>query len=336
MTRYSAVIAAALVIASAATATGQDIAARVRQVGDGTVRLTFASKPGVCGDGETYVSTRGWSDDDRGRTIFRESRGGGYNITTGSGDWNHNWRDCEEGPVRVALDVDDGQVVEVHTYVGKAWRNGDAAMLVSTRAAVAYLLQVAETNNSRAGKRVLTPIILADSVNPAPDLVRIAKKPGVPRETRKSAIFWAGQIGNAGTTREIATLIDDADREVGKSALFAISQQKNDESARTLIAAARNTGLDTEVRKSAVFWLGQVASDRATAGLKDMLSDENTEVKKSAVFALSQMRTDKSVDALIEIARTSKDREVRKSALFWLGQSNDPKALALFEELLLK
>ena len=67
-----------------------------------------------------------------------------------------------------------------------------------------------------------------------------------------------------------------------------------------------------------------------------MISDENTEVKKSAVFALSQMKTDKSVDALIEIARTSKDREVRKSALFWLGQSNDPRAIRLFEEILLK
>ena len=46
-------------------------------------------------------------------------------------------------------------------------------------------------------------------VNPAPDLLRIAKNQNAPRETRKSAIFWAGQIGNAGTAREIATLIDD-------------------------------------------------------------------------------------------------------------------------------
>jgi HEAT repeat protein len=85
-----------------------------------------------------------------------------------------------------------------------------------------------------------------------------------------------------------------------------------------------------------VFWLGQVASDRATAGLKEMVGDENTEVKKAAVFALSQMKTENSINALMDLARNSKDREVRKSALFWLGQSNDPRALALFEEILLK
>lgn len=332
MTRYTAV-AAALVLASASNAAAQDIASRVRQVGNGTVRLTFAAKPGVCGDGESYISTRGLSDDARGRTIFRDYRGS-YSITTGSND-SDNFRNCEEGPLRVALEVSNGQVTDVHSYVGKSWGRADAIQ-VSAPVAARYLLQLAETNPTRAGKRALTPVILADSIEPAADLVRLAKNRNAPRETRKSAVFWAGQIGDASIVRDISTLINDSDEEVGKGALFAISQQKNDEAARTLLIAARDKNLSTEVRKSAVFWLGQTASDRATAGLRDMISDENTEVKKSAVFALSQMKTDKSVDALIEIARTSKDREVRKSALFWLGQSNDPKALALFEEILLK
>ena len=332
MTRYTA-IAAALVLASAASAAAQDIGARVRQVGTGTVRLTFASQPGVCGDGESYISTRGWNEDGHGRTIFRESRGS-YNITTGSTD-NVRWRDCEEGPLRVALDVSNGQVTDIHTYVGKSWGSQEA-MQVSARSAVSYLLQLAESNSGRAGKRALTPVILADSVDPAPDLIRLARNRSVQRETRKSAVFWAGQIGDASIVREIGTLVQDGDQEVAKSALFAISQQKNDDAARALISAARDRNLPGEVRKSAVFWLGQTASDRATQGLKEMISDENTEVRKSAVFALSQMKTDKSMDALIDLARNSKDREVRKSALFWLGQSNDPRALALFEEILLK
>jgi hypothetical protein len=334
MTRYSAVLAA-LVIASAADATAQDIATRVRQVNNGTVRLTFAAKPGVCGDGETFIATSGWSADDHvRRTIFRDSRGG-FSITTGDGNWG-DARDCVEGPLRVALDVENGQVTDVHSYVGQSWPAGTEAVTVSARAAVGYLLRLAETGLAHSGKRALTPVILADSVQPAPDLLRIARNTNVPRETRKSAIFWAGQIGNTGAVREIAALITDRDEEIAKSAVFAISQERDDEAARTLIGAARNRELPTEVRKSAVFWLGQVASDRATEGLKDMIKDENTEVKKSAVFALSQMKTEKSIAALIDLARTSKDREVRKSALFWLGQSNDPRAIALFEEILLK
>ena len=38
--------------------------------------------------------------------------------------------------------------------------------------------------------------------------------------------------------------------------------------------------------------------------------------------------------ALIQIARSNRDPEVRKKAFFWLGQTGDPRALALFEEVL--
>jgi len=39
---------------------------------------------------------------------------------------------------------------------------------------------------------------------------------------------------------------------------------------------------------------------------------------------------------LIAVAKTNKDSEIRKKALFWLGQSNDPRAIDLFEQLLTK
>jgi HEAT repeat protein len=59
-------------------------------------------------------------------------------------------------------------------------------------------------------------------------------------------------------------------------------------------------------------------------------------VKKQAVFALSQRRNGEAVQALIQVARNNRDPEVRRTALFWLGQTNDPRAVALFEEILLK
>jgi len=55
---------------------------------------------------------------------------------------------------------------------------------------------------------------------------------------------------------------------------------------------------------------------------------------QEAIFALSQRSPDEGVPALIRIARTSKDSELRKTAPFWLGQSEDPRALDLFEEIL--
>ena len=60
------------------------------------------------------------------------------------------------------------------------------------------------------------------------------------------------------------------------------------------------------------------------------------DVREQAVFALSQRPHDEGVPALIRIAREKADPELRKKAIFWLGQSDDPRALALFEELLTK
>ena len=105
-----------------------------------------------------------------------------------------------------------------------------------------------------------------------------------------------------------------------------------------LVALARDGSVTTRVRDQSVFWLGQAAGDAATKDLTDLAVDDSVdhEVRKQAVFALSRQPRDVGVPALIQIARTNRDREVRRSAFFWLGQTHDPRAVALFEEILTK
>jgi len=85
-----------------------------------------------------------------------------------------------------------------------------------------------------------------------------------------------------------------------------------------------------------VFWLGQAAEAAVDRALDSIAGDTGTdrEVRKQAVFALSQRSSEEAVPALIRVARTSPDPELRRTALFWLGQSNDPRAVDLFEEIL--
>jgi HEAT repeat protein len=91
------------------------------------------------------------------------------------------------------------------------------------------------------------------------------------------------------------------------------------------------------VRGQALFWLAQKAGRRAAAAIRDAINDDpETEVKRRAVFALSQLPKEEGIPQLIQVARTNRNPAVRKQAVFWLGQSNDPRALAFFEELLLK
>lgn len=105
-----------------------------------------------------------------------------------------------------------------------------------------------------------------------------------------------------------------------------------------LLSLAKDAPRPRAVRRSAVFWLGQAAGEAAVEGLTGLISepDEDVEVKKSAIFALFQLRHGGGVEPLIQIARSNPDPRLRKQAIFWLGQSDDPRAIALFEELLTK
>jgi HEAT repeats len=42
------------------------------------------------------------------------------------------------------------------------------------------------------------------------------------------------------------------------------------------------------------------------------------------------------VPLLIQVVRNNKNPAVRKRAIFWLGQTNDPRAVQFFEEVLLR
>src|SRR3954447_3454774 len=104
----------------------------------------------------------------------------------------------------------------------------------------------------------------------------------------------------------------------------------------TLLQLARNPRAAEDTRRQAVFWLGHAAGVQATRGLDSIVRDGGGEldVRKQAVFALSQRPADESVPALIRIVHTSREPEIVRTALFWLGQSDDPRALALFEDIL--
>ena len=76
-----------------AIAEAQSLSSRVAAVGSGTVRLSFASQDGVCGNGRGSISICRAD----GRSTYTES------ATRGRRD---EWEDeCEPGPVRLALDV---------------------------------------------------------------------------------------------------------------------------------------------------------------------------------------------------------------------------------------
>ncbi len=251
----------------AGPAAAQRLATRIAAARDGTVRLSFAARPGVCGNGRNVIALDcAGGTCGRHRMMFDESYEG-----------DEVAYDCEPGSVRISLTVRSGRVQSLRTYVGGRWVTppGPGVTdlgIVSPLDATAFLLEFARGADGRVGQDAILPATLADSVMVWPALLQIARAERVPSRTRRQAVFWLGQAAGAAATRGLADLVDDG--------------------------------------------------------------DVNHDVKEQAVFALSQQPHDAGVPALIRIARSHPDGGVRRKAIFWLGQSGDPRALALFEELL--
>ena len=134
----------------------------------------------------------------------------------------------------------------------------------------------------------------------------------------------------------LLTLAAQASDEAGAELVTAASFADSAVVWPRLLRMARDRGIGQETRRQAVFWLSQAAGEEATRGLSSLVDDTggDIEVRKHAVFALSQRPPDEGVPALIHIARSHRHPELRKQALFWLGQSEDPRAISLFEDIL--
>lgn len=147
-----------------------------------------------------------------------------------------------------------------------------------------------------------------------------------------------GHVPNQQAADYLIDLVRTERSTVAKEAIMPLTIIDEVEVWPALLRVARDNNRHQEVRKSAVFWLGQMAAEQITGSLRDVAEDDqmDREVREAAIFALSQRPREEGVPALIRIVRTSRDPKLRKNALFWLGQSNDPRALDLIEELLSK
>jgi HEAT repeats len=255
-------VAAALLSLWASVGAGAQSAgalgAQIDRVRTGTVRMTFAARDGVCGNGMSWYRTRS----------------GSFSGTVINGNWS-GARDvdasCERGPVRLVIVRKDGETTELRSYVGGTWKADTGITdLGNVRAAdaVAYLLRLAENAPAKPARSAISAATLADSVDAAPVLLRIAKDESRPNDVRSSALNWLGEVVGdkvASTLDSIA--YETGDREVRKQAIFAMSRRPADESIPALLKMAE-TLPDRELRKTAVFWLAQSRDPRAISWME--------------------------------------------------------------------
>jgi HEAT repeat protein len=156
-----------------------------------------------------------------------------------------------------------------------------------------------------------------------------------PETLRSKTSFWLGNARGAAGVEALKRMAkNDPSQKVREQVTFALSQSSEKDALDELVRMAKEDQT-AQVRGQALFWLAQKAGQRAVGAITEAIeNDPDTEVKKKAVFALSQLPKDQGVPLMIQVASNNKNPAVRKQAMFWLGQSNDPRALAFFEQIL--
>lgn len=162
-----------------------------------------------------------------------------------------------------------------------------------------------------------------------------AERTDIPGELRAHAIFWISQnpdSGGAEYLMELYPRLDD--EELKERTIFGISQSPSPEGRAWLLERARDASESIEIRKTSVFWVGQMGGLRA-ADLEDLYTTlDDVEMKEQVIFVASQSSESEAVDFLMEVARSEQDGELRKRAIFWLGQTNDPRVPAFLLTLI--
>jgi tetratricopeptide (TPR) repeat protein len=102
-------------------------------------------------------------------------------------------------------------------------------------------------------------------------LMDIALNPKEDIELRKKALFWAGQSGVA--ISEISTLYNRmSDTEMKEQIIFVLSQRQSDRTATDKLFDIAKNEKDPELRKKAIFWLGQSHDPRVQQFLIDLIN----------------------------------------------------------------
>ncbi|NND72275.1 MAG: hypothetical protein HKN43_11940 [Rhodothermales bacterium] len=209
----------------------------------------------------------------------------------------------------------------------------DALWQMGDERALDVALELYDDNASVAfKKKLIFAFSQFDSPRATAKLKEIAKADDDP-EIRKDAIFWIAERRDSESIDFLTSLTTGNEPvEVQKQVAFAFSQL-GDAGVTALIKLARNSRHE-EVRKDAIFWLGQTGGPEVASFFDELLAtSKDPEVMEQVIFAFSQMGGEESLNRLARIAQSHENDELRKEAIFWISQTGGSRAASLMESI---
>ena len=350
-------IASFVAIAASSPVFGQSLANRIASASDRSVQFTYAARPGVCGDGRTYIST-------------------------GSGNFYGSFYSdaadkCQPGPVRVVIDLADRNVVALRTFVGASSPATDPGVAdlgnVNPAEAAEYLLGVAARADGRVGRDAIFAALLGDKVDATSRLLEIGRDQNRPLETRRAALSGlvrseAPQLDRIGAALvQIATNENDVqgvrtqalsvlsrldhgagiqplvqlasgniNSWIGRESMRVLSSSGDPRARQFLRSTAQRNDLPDELQAVAIRGLGRNYVTGQDASLLRSLYPRLTgQPSRDAVLAsVSELGGTDNVQWLIGVVRDEKlTPEQRRRALEYLSRAGatTPSLLALYD-----
>jgi HEAT repeat protein len=260
----------------------QSIADRVNGASASTVQFTFAARPGVCGNGRTYIMTSN-------------------NSTYGNFSYNEMSRTepCQNGPVRVVVDRAGRDIIAVQSYVGAPPTPAVGADIgrVSGQQAADYLLDLASKAEGRVGRDAIFAATLADSATSTDKLIAIARNQQLSRNTRTAALSYmtysvpAGQaVPSRAADAMVSIARDETDnQQVRQQALSVLSRLEHGAGIPALVELSKQQGY-TWLAKESISALSRSGDPRARDFLRTTLqrNDLSDEVMASVIQSLGR------------------------------------------------
>jgi HEAT repeat protein len=127
----------------------------------------------------------------------------------------------------------------------------------------------ARATDPEVKERIIHSLAMSEGEENAAFLLTIATDESQSIDTRKQALFWAGQAGVSAV--EMAELYERMpERELKEQIIFALAQQGGDDAVDKLLEIAREEE-DSELRKKALFWLAQSDDPRVLEFLLEII-----------------------------------------------------------------
>jgi len=198
------------------------------------------------------------------------------------------------------------------------------------------LLRIYDTDRTLEIRRQILNT-LSDSRDPAAfaKLLDVARTGDSP-ELRKFAIRRLGDKNTDATFDELMRLFQiEQSLDLKREILNAFGDMKSPRARAKLLEIARNTGENTDLRRTVIHRLAE-RDDAPTSEMLISLYDgeQSAEIKRTLLNALGESKQKIALRKLMQIARADASLDLRRQAIRQIGRSKDPEALRFIEDIL--